>query len=36
MDLTEDKWVHAYAPLEKLPNKQFRNIEEVIKNLPET
>lgn len=35
IDLTENRRVHASTLLEKLPNKTFRNIEEVLVNLPD-
>lgn len=34
IDLTEDRRVHAYTLLEKLPDKGFRNVDEILKSLP--
>jgi len=36
IDLTGDRWVHAQTLLENLPEKEYRNIEEVIGEFPET
>jgi len=35
VDLTENRRVHAHTLLEKLPDKQFRSVEEVLANLPQ-
>jgi len=36
IDLTEKKRVHAYTLLEKLPDKQYGTVEEVLVSLPQT
>lgn len=33
IDLTEDRRVHAYTLLEKLPDKKFRSIDDVLNSL---
>jgi len=35
VDLTENRRVHVHTLLEKLPDKQFRSVEEVLTNLPQ-
>lgn len=34
IDLTDDRRVHAYTLLEKLPEKEFRSVQEILKSLP--